>query len=219
MIVTYDRPMEIRSVISALLDHLKYKGALRWHLADDGSAQGYLDSLQWYFSEVQFTMSVTQRKGWGVNVNTALKARLEDYVFLCEDDYVASGDLDLNAGVALLESVSGIGLVRYDGLSGHALDLQLREADSRIGRINYLLIEHSSPFPYIYSNRPQLKHRRFHAHYGWYPEGRPLAETEETFVVHVKGDPNGPKLAALADGVPRAFDHIGRSWKGSAFDV
>ena len=221
LVVTYDRPREIRMTIDALREHLRYPpDRLRWHLADDASPGGYVGDLKRDYADLGFSVTVTDRKGWGVNVNRAMEYCWKvhgDYVFLCEDDYVALRPLDLERGVALMESVPTVGLVRYDGLSAHSLNLLLREADTPLGRFDFFLIEKSSPHLNIYSNRPHLKHRRFHDSYGPYAEGQRLGETEASFAHRVR-DAVGPAVAALSDGVERAFDHIGRSRQGGEFD-
>lgn len=220
IIVTYNRLVEVRRTIKALQKHLHYDGSLMWHLADDQSPGSYIQHVRSYFPELHFSASITPRKGWGVNVNTALQGCKTTYAFLCEDDYVAKRDIDLTLGVALLETKHDVGLVRYDGLEGHLLDLKLRTTKTSIGDVAYIIIEKSSPHLNVYSNRPHLKHERFHRFYGWYPEGRALGATEEAFAHQVKDNiTDGPKLVALADGFVRAFEHVGQSWKGSRHDA
>jgi carboxylesterase type B len=79
----------------------------------------------------------------------------------------------------------------------------------------------SSDELYIPSDRPHLKHRRFHNAAGWYPEGLKSAETEEAWSHQVKD-------AARAHGVPavlvphaldveRNFEHLG--WHSRWRDV
>lgn len=221
LIVTYDRPREIRLTLDALRVNLRYPpDRLRWHLADDGTPGKYLNDLKRDYGELGFSTTVTDRKGWGANVNQAMAYCQEHhglYVFLCEDDYVALKPLNLEQGVMLLECEPTIGLVRYDGLSAHSLNLLLREADTSLGRFDFLLVEKSSPHLNIYSNRPHLKHVRFHAAYGPYPEGLCLGVTESIFAHHVR-DAVGPAITALGDGVERAFDHIGQSRQGGEHD-
>ncbi len=219
VIITYNRPQEVRQVIKALRTCIQYKGPLVWHLADDQSPGLYVQAIREDFPELHFSASITARGGWGKNVNTALKGCKTPYVFACEDDYVAIRPLNLTQGVALLEKEHTLGLVRYDGLAGHILNLQLRTTVTSIGDVAYVKIEHTSPHINIYSHRPHLKGERFHRHYGYYPEGLALGATEETYAHHVKDNMGtGPQLVALTDGLVRAFTHIGHSWKGSPYD-
>ena len=217
LLVTYNRPAEIRRTLTALQTHLRYPGLLTWHLADDHSPDAYIPALLQDFPHLHFTVSDGARGGWGHNVNLALRACPHDYIFLCEDDYVCRRDLDLGRGVALLGADETMGAVRYDGLAGHALDLLLREAQTPLGSISHLRVLKSSPHLNVYSNRPHLRHVRFHQLYGYYPEGKRLGTTEEMYAHIVKGTA-GPDVVALDDGIAPAFDHIGVSWQLSAND-
>jgi glycosyltransferase involved in cell wall biosynthesis len=220
LIVTYDRPDEIRRTLAALVNHLHYSGELRWHIADDGTPGSYLDDLRRDFPVLNLARSVTQRGGWGVNVNTALRAATTDLVFLCEDDYVAQRAADLDRGVIVLAAQPGIGLVRYDGIGGHVgMNLWLCEARQEERTVNYLEIDrrHSAHLN-VYSNRPHLKHRRFHDAVGYYAEGLSLGFTEESFAHRVKDADPGCGVAILGDGIEYSFDHIGKSRQGTDAD-
>jgi len=164
---------------------------------------------------------VTDRKGWGANTNKGLRYVFKDcdYVFLCEDDYVALRPLDFISGIRLMEEQRSVGLVRYDGISGHLLNLYLREIKFPVGQMDYMIIDRSSPHLNVYSHRPHLKHRRFHDKYGYYKEGTKLGMTEVEFAHRVKdGSSDQPSIAILPDGILTAFDHIGRSRQGSELD-
>lgn len=219
MIVTYDRPGEIRRVIKALDKHLQYEGKFIWYLADDGSPGSYVLDIQRDFPNLGFRVSITKRLGWGANVNKCMQIIGEKHIFLCEDDYVALYPLDINKGVALLDSKTSIGLVRYDGLAGHRLNLAIEEVDTCLGILQYLkILKEDSRGLNVYSNRPHLKSVGFHRAYGEYPMNKPLGETESAFAHRVKDIPKGPKLVILENGVVRAFDHIGKSRQGSELD-
>jgi len=226
LIVTYDRPKEIREVIEALQVKLTYAGDLHWHLADDCSpTPGYVPAILSDFAHLNFTSTTTpQRRGWGVNVNTGLRAIETPYVFQCEDDQVARRPIDLERGVFVMEHVPDVGLVRYDGLEGHRLVLHVDETPMVDGRrVHFLRIDKRSSLrrkePYGYSNRPHLKHRRFHGSYRGYPEGLKLGATEMMYAHHVMNQDGMPELVALADGIERAFNHIGRSRQLSPEDI
>jgi hypothetical protein len=220
LLVTYDRPVEIRRTIAALRHMIVYPGPLNWHICDDGSPAGYLDGIAADFPDLGLTFSVTDRRGWGANVNRGLAATNSRYTFLCEDDYEACSPLRIDHGVAIMEALPNAGLVRYDGLSGHTLDLLLREVRTAVGMLQYLEILRTSPHLHVYSNRPHLEHARFHAEFGAYPEGIGLGQTEEAFAWQVKRAPAySPTLLALENGIARAFDHIGHSRQGTAEDV
>lgn len=229
VLVTYDRPNELRTTVASLMEHIVYPPErLRWHLADDGSPDPlYCESViheSTLHGDVEMRWSATQttRKGWGANVNKALLHAMGDteYVYLNEDDYVAQKTLRLDLGVQLMETVSEIGLVRYDGLSAHiGMILRLKEAKSADVRLDYLELDRASPLLNVYSHRPHLRHRRFTACVGMYPEGLSLGATEEAYAHRVRDMQQCPQVAVLDDGIVRAFDHIGRSRQGSDEDV
>lgn len=221
LIVTYDRLTEICQTIRALLDHVKYDGALKWHIADDHSPDGYIMNVTSNFPQLSFTKTITDRQGWGANVNKALQAIETDYIFLIEDDYVAYAPIDLNNGVMLLNGMPDIGIVRYDGIAGHhKLYCTLEEKRVEATTINYFRIhKHSQSHLNIYSNRPHLRHKRFIDDYGFYPLDKKLGETESAFAHHFKDQQEGCDIAILWDGVRNRFHHIGKSRQGSEFDV
>lgn len=222
VIISFDRPIEIRQTIYALEHYLKYSGPQRWIIADDGSPEGQMRSLKIEFAHLHPLILATQRGGWGRNVNNALRWVRDhgiEYIFLCEDDYMAMTDIDLDSGAEILGRHPQYGLVRYDGLAGHDLLLHLTEVDIHRGRTPILEILLQSRHLNIYSNRPHLRHRRFTDHYGLYPEGLPLGATEESYAHCVRDRyENGPKIISLANGIVRAFNHIGASRQGTEYD-
>ncbi len=223
LIVTYDRPTEIRRTIDALRDKIQYAGPLRWHIADDGSPGEYVTEIvRDYQENLDITATVTPRLGWGANVNKALQhPRMTDLIFLCEDDYIALHPLNFNYGAALLLSSDELGVVRYDGLEGHVgLNMWLKECKVAGDTFSYLEIDREkSTHLNIYSNRPHLRHRRWHDALGLYPENLPLGKTEETYAHRVRNRLDAPGFAVLMDGLPRAFDHIGKSRQGTEKDT
>lgn len=233
LIVTFYRPEEIRRTVRTLIDKIQYApDRLRWHIADDSSdswnggdpnfpPETYILDIQHEFPDQKFTATITDRQGWGANVNKGMLYCWDHYgpyIFLCEDDYIARHDVRLREGIAILEWDQDIGLIRYDGIEGHKLDLELRECDTRLGKVPRLRILKQSPFLNVYSNRPHLKHQRFHDVYDMYPVGLPLADTETRFAQTVKRNP-GPHVAVLKDGIVKAFDHIGKSRQGTEHDL
>ena len=220
LIVTYDRPAEIRKTLGGLVKHLKYSGKLRWHLADDGSPDGYIEGVRQDYPNLQLSLSQTDREGWGINVNTAMAAIKTPYIFLCEDDYLAQWDVNFDSGVALMEAEPKVGLVRYDGIKGWSYVLNERKAETGIGEVKYIVLDkEGSKCPYVYSNRPHLKHKRFHESYGKYAEGKVLAETENDYVWRYKNQKEGPMVVALDNGVDHAFEHFGKSRQSTEFDL
>lgn len=237
-IITYRRVQEIQRTVDALVQNVTYRGELRWLIADDSSPDGYVSKLKRnrLFKDIGAAfVSTVKNSGWGVNANNLLKHVDTDYVLFLEDDYVLTKPLDLSLGVALLEEKPHLGLVRYRGTAGdHVIFHQFqadmtryipdfREAMGHPGGLTYLQLDGHSPTAYLYSNGPHLKHRRFHAFYGEYPEGKKLGDTEETMAVRVKSmmqkDPaNAPGIVVLPAWVELQFDHIGASFQNGPED-
>lgn len=216
LIVTWNRLSEIKQTIRGLWKNVRFSGNLRFHIADDGSPEGYIESIISEFPYINFSTSVVSRGGWGKNVNTALKQIESPYVFLIEDDYVCRKPVNFDDGIGVLESQSNIVCIRYDGVAGHELNLSLRETKDGI---QYMIINFDSPHLNIYSNRPHLrKHKQFIDAYGYYPEGIMLGATEEAFAHRVRDKKSG-KFAILWDGVENKFDHIGVSRQGTEHDI
>ena len=234
LIVTYDRPKEIRITIEALRKHIQYpKDKLRYHLCDDSSPGDYVYHIQEDFRDLGITATITNRKGWGANTNKGLKHcwSQSDYVLLSEDDRPPTKPYNLDKAVALLASTKDcgrpeaaeprkpIGCIRLGGIASHWLTLQSREADTGLGKLNYLHILKRSPFLNVWSNQPNVTHRRFFDYYGLFPEGRGLADTETTFAHMVKDKSSGPWVCTLTNGIDVAQDHIGHSRQSSGLDI
>lgn len=237
-ICTYCRPITIRKTIKALTDRLTYKGRLRWLICDDHSEErlpGYLAQLAADYPNIQ-CISTPQNSGWGANVNHGMGKINTAFIFFLEDDYELRYNLDITAGVLLLTAHPGMGYLRYDGIGGHRITASLGEVDAQHfdpdfmqtrgmtlpGRITYWQFHPQSQETWLYSNRPHLKHARFHRYYGMYPEGKKLGETEEHFAKHVKDHytarRDAPGLGCLPDTVISQFGNIGQSFQHTKED-
>lgn len=223
-ICTFERPDEIKKTIMALRNHLVYPN-LHWMICDDHSSINYLRYLEKEFNYAQIVRT-DKRSGWGVNVNEGLARVKSRYVFFCEDDYVLYRMIDLRVGVALMETEKKVGLIRYDGVSGHRFIASLDETDisekypdyregcALSGKTWYWRILSQSGEAYVYSNRPHLKAARFHKYYGNYPQNKKLGETETEFAIRVKSkldDYDAPQIVTPVDFVVRYWEHIGVS--------
>ena len=221
LIITWNRPEEVRRVIARLQEKIYYPGPLHWHLADDTSPGSYVADIISEFPEFTYTIT-PKRSGWGANVNLALRNIKTPYVFQIEDDQLALRKLDLEAGVFVMEHDESVSLVRYDGIEGHRLALYMDETPKiKNRRVHFLRIDRRRCSGLnAYSNRAHLKHMRFHAAFGYYHTGFSLGSTEELFARHVLYHKRGEHdLAALSSGVERAFQHIGRSRQLSKDDI
>jgi glycosyltransferase involved in cell wall biosynthesis len=250
VICTYDRADEFKRVLVSLRDNLRYDN-LKWHIADDGTGDDYIPRLMAFMEDYgvnsyDIASTITDRQGWGANVNRALQSVDTEYVYFTEDDYALLRPLDLRTYVAMMEEDADIGMVRF-GIVGHdGMICTIREADisqymhyneiegtgcSGSGKVGYLDIELTKykqygPFGfYRYSNRPHLKRMSFHQKYGLYPEGLPLAKTEDAFNHHIaavarmSSGGEGSKIVCPLEWSGWYYDHIGKSRQGSELDV
>lgn len=214
LIVTFARPKEISKTIYGFLKNQNYPlEYLNFHLADNDTSgrfgiKDYVAMILKDFHFLKWSYTIEKKPGWGNNVNTALKKIKDDYIFLIEDDREAYGKIDLASGVKLLHDKADVGLVRYDGIAGHVgTVLELCEDGKEIP---YLTInQRLSKRPITYSNQPHLRHKRFTQYYGFYPENTKLGNCEKLYALHVKRNPDGPKIAILQDGIQNRFNHLG----------
>jgi hypothetical protein len=127
-----------------------------------------------------------------------------------------------------METKPDIGMVRYRGTAGDHLIYHQFEADIKEyyndyqmgvglpGKLSYLQLDSGSPSLYIYSHGAHLKHIRFHKHYGLYPEGLLLGQTEEAYAHTVKDlmkAAGAPAIVIFPEYIPMWFDHIGQSYQ------
>lgn len=238
VIITYDRRSELKQTFEALYKNLYYDGVAKYFIADDCTPGAYRESVLHDINQINYIqedvkfISTPVNSGWGVNANNALLHVQDDIVLFLEDDYILRHELDITPYVALLMAHPGIGLIRLDGIAGHKIVCHVNETDisdyaagyrqgvSLPGKLNYFLADHTSRETWLYSNRPHLKHRRFHEFYGKYPEGLKLGDTEESFAHTVKDQMNLPGAPAIAVPLDATsyFDHIGISYQHSELD-
>lgn len=172
-IVTYQRIETLRTTLARLHNHLWYEGEKRYFVADDGSDDGTQAMLLEEWPDV--TLIQSNRNGLGANTNAGLRASLgvADYVLQLQDDMHLLVTLDMHPHIERLRDDPTCGFIRLWGVGGH------RYKGSLEG--NYWRVHWDSDDLYIPSDRPHVKHRRFHEHFGMYPEGLATAHTEEAF--------------------------------------
>ena len=236
LVCTYNRLKLLEETLERLSSFIYYPPELlTWIICDDSSPDGYAEKVAALPIVVELgakVVSTDKNGGWAKNVNNGLAQVTDDYVYFTEDDYFATAPIRLDAMVALMETKPDIGLVRVRGIAGTHIVAHLFEADIKdyipdwqdgvglIGKIAYFQLDSGSPTPYVYSNGPHVKHRRFHEHYGVYPEGLLLGETEEAYAHTVKdkmhASPDGagaPAVVILPQDVYMYFDHVGDSYQ------
>lgn len=211
LIVTYNRRDVLLETLRRLHEHLDYAGPHHLIIADDGSDDGTLEAVDHHYPAAMPVVS--QRVGMGANTNAGLRAAFawSDYVLQLQDDMHVLHHFDLHPHVAKLRDDSTAGFVRLWGVGGHRYTATLDQAHWRI--------DWACEELYIPSDRPQLKHWRFHNHFGFYPEGLRTDQTEDAFCHQCKdrATPGAPAvLIPHGVDVERNFEHVG--WHDRARD-
>jgi glycosyltransferase involved in cell wall biosynthesis len=172
-IVTYQRIDTLRETLRRLHTHLWYEGEKRYFVADDGSDDGTQAMLLEEWPDAVLVQS--NRSGLGANTNAGLRASLgvADYVLQLQDDMHLLVTLDMHPHIERLRDDPTCGFIRLWGVGGHRYKGNLEG--------NYWRIHWDSDDLYIPSDRPHVKHRRFHEHFGVYPEGLATGHTEEAW--------------------------------------
>ena len=207
VVVTYQRAAILRQTLRGLAQHLRYAGELIYVIADDGSTDDTHATIGDHADLVGNTLTVvTDRGGMGANTNMGLRTALTytDLVFQLQDDMQLLEPLDLTPHAQWLLSHPQDGYIRLWGVGGHRYTATL---DERYWRIDW----HSDEL-YIASDRPHLKHRRFHEVVGFYPEGLRTNVTEEAWCHQAKdaGRRGAPAvLVPHALDIERNFEHLG----------
>lgn len=234
IIVTFKRPEIIRRTLDSLVENLSYPN-LSLHIADDGTGNDYVDKIindyQSHFKN-PITHTITQRKGWGGNVNEALKVATP-FVYQQEDDYLLTQPLDLRIGMSVLLD-SNVTYLRYRGIAGHRLTCHLRETNHEYGKrftrpctgvpgVTFLEIDRKlGKELYVYTHGPHLKNvPKFHGAFGMYAIGLPLGLTEEEFAHRVRDWDNvgeDQAMGILPDWIEMRYSHIGDSYQLSESD-
>lgn len=197
LVLTYNRKDILLATIRLLKEHLYYPGTVRYVVSDDGSDDGTQDALKNEFPDLALVQN--QRVGLGAIANRGLERCWADgdFVLQLQDDMQLQRALDLMPHVHRLTEDTTSGFIRLWGVSGHKYWGALEGM--------YWRIWQNSPELYIPSDRPHLKHGRFHAYYGYYPEGRKTGDTEEAWCHQVK-DLSGQKGGSMDVLVPHSLD-------------
>lgn len=199
IIPTYNRPWVLRQVIDGLKKNLVYKGTINYFVGVDGN----IKHGKMFSGDSDVTIAPGPNEGLGANLNQ-LMGYASKYLLQLDDDHLLIQQLDLTPHVRKLKRDKTVGWIRLMGIGYHDYIAALEE--------NYWRVWWQSPELYIPSNRPHLKHRRFHKHFGLYPEGIMLGETEEKFCHQCKDKKGGPSvLVPLNVLTESTWRHIGKS--------
>lgn len=200
IIPTYKRDWIVRKTVELLKTNLVYSGKIRFLIGMDG--KGSVDKMFAGHSDIEVIPG--PNKGLGANLNRLIDYSKSDYLFQLDDDHHLEVPLELNRHVKELEWNKKAGWIRLMGVTGHNYKAELKG--------NYWEIDWNSSELYIPSNRPHLKHKRFHKYYSLYPQKVSLGETEERFCQQCKYRKKR-KIKVLIPVNDIQWNHVGESWQ------
>jgi glycosyltransferase involved in cell wall biosynthesis len=179
-IISYNRQAILAQAVALLDEFLNYAGHIRYLVSEDGDVELTRRVLSETFGERLDIRVVGDgtRLGLGGNENRALRECQTEIVLQSQDDYFLEKHLDLNPHVRKLLEDQRAGWIRFRCIGGHQLVASLEGS--------YWKISWGSPELYIVSDQPHLKKKAFHEYFGYYPENRVIAETENAWCHQAK---------------------------------
>lgn len=216
-IPTFNRPMILRDCIESLMTFLIYPVPPLFFVGNDGD-----DNLAEVLGPPGYLANVRvlqgPKRGLGANLNMLYRAHEYPLILQLDDDHILKRDLNLKQHAEYLLEHTDAGWIRLMGIGAHNYTARLQGV--------YWYVRWDSQELYIPSNRPHLKHRRFHEYFGLYPEDVKLWQTEEGFC-HLCRDiaekqaqhsPVAPSvLVPLNSESESAWDHVGASWQDKGY--
>lgn len=233
IVLTYKRAELVQQCIATLRERLQYPAdKLRYMVADDCS--GVADELKRKrdMKGVRF-VSTDVNSGMAASYNHAIASLETDLYFFIESDYMLMRELDLRAGVALMETRKNIGMLRYRGSAGTYMVFHQFETDTSDyypeyqdgvglpGKMTYLQFDSGSPDLWIWSNGAHLARKSNMLFYLPYPTGGKLGEMEERFAHIFKQrmkDTGAPAVAIFPTWISMFFDHIAPTYQLTELD-
>lgn len=174
--------------LKSWIKHLHYDGELRLHVADDGSTVPFMPN-GWWQGPISF--SSQHRKGVGASLNAGFREayKTSPLVFYGVDDWLLTQDFDLTPWSRMLMEREDIGIVRlgppHPYLRG--MIMPLTEYWQGWG----LILER---YGLTVGHRPELFHKRWTDHYGWFEENVNAQECERLASVEYANRPDGPLI-------------------------
>lgn len=206
LITTYKRTNLALDVIHHLKQNLVFHGDLHWHIADDGSPNGHVDSILNELTCFQnVTASNSHRKGVGYSTNLGLSYCLErsEYVLILEDDWRLVEPFIVEDYLQLFREYDDIGMIRLayisPGLEGDLIHTTNQKLWWKLRKgPQYTFVGHAA-----------LRTKKFINAYGKYPVGLPPGQTE-LYMCGTFNNTKGPTVALPAwHSIYGIFHHIG----------
>jgi glycosyltransferase involved in cell wall biosynthesis len=240
VIPTYNRVKILGKTIALLHQNLQFPGEVHYVIGNDGEEIDYDDFVNLVNHEVYKLhegLAAVERsnvriipgpkRGLGANLNNALEHATTNLVLQMDDDHWLVKELDITDYARdILNPELNIGWIRLfmgEREDVYSLSTYYKFKAALYGP--YWYVDTESPELYIASNRPHIKHIRFHrAIYGWYDEDKTLGKTEESFCHRYKRIRNNqpweryPWVAVPMFGLALGqWDHVGESWQKQGF--
>ncbi len=177
MLLTYDRLEYSQLTIYHILANLQYSGEVVWHVADDGSPDGYREALLGLLPEGT-TITNSERKGYGASYNLASQMlhQKAGVILPLEDDWELTRPFNLDDFVGvLLEEDTQISCIRM-GYIGYTQTLTGTFVYQ--GGQHYLLLDPKSKEPHVFAGHPRLETVERQKEVGPWPEGENAGATE-----------------------------------------
>jgi glycosyltransferase involved in cell wall biosynthesis len=207
IIPTYNRASIIEETIERFMTFAVYPGHIQYYVGCDGD-----DNTPELLAGDRFITVLEESSGsLGGNLNRLIVKAVNDgfdLLFQMDDDHWLNAPLHLEAHAKKLLEDKKAGWIRLMQIAGHKYVATLEGS--------YWRVHWDSPEAYIASNRPHLKHIRFHHFYGFYRENETLGRTEEIFsyLCKEKADDDGPNvLIPLPAYTEQIWSHVGKSWQ------
>lgn len=218
LIPTYARYETLIEAIIRLNRFLAYPGKVTIYVGDD-TPQDQQALTCYGVGDIPIIVISQPSGSLGANLNRLLRATPDNLLMQMDDDHLLTGPLDLEPHARRLLEDESAGWVRLwlpectcDGSHYYKFSAQMKGGYWRV-----------EPYSELYgpSNRPHIKHRRFHKHYGPYSEGLKLGATEEEFCHRwqdkASKEPGPDVLIPVHLGDPRTWLHgadVGvKSWQ------
>lgn len=178
-LLTYNRMGYAKITMKGIYDNLIVPDnmQLRLHIADDGSPDGYLETLLEYIEELfegrnigEVTTTNSLQQGYGANYNLAQEYTHDyEYILPLEDDWELVRPLNTAPLIYLLDSYGAVRL----GYLGFTAPMR-----ATILHGGYLLLDPNSPEQHVFAGHPRLESRDYQQRVGPWPIGLKPGETE-----------------------------------------
>ncbi len=155
MLLTYDRIDYAKETIKGVMEHASYSGEIVWHIADDGSPDGYREALLEMLPE---GTSVTNAEGSGYGGSFNLASQVlhskAGIILPLEDDWQLLRPFSFDSFVEVLQGENEITCIRM-GYIGYTQPLE--GTFTYLGDQHYLLLDPKSKEPHVWAGHPRLE--------------------------------------------------------------